>query len=298
MTTPTIFFDSPSLESICNLPIIQHQQKQLHQRVQHYQTSEIINTFTNPISFAPLHQQQQVGVQLAYFPQFPFQQQFQSEYIYNPTTYPSPPLDASIGLPSTRMASNDSGDHHNRSIISDNAQMNRSAIEPGSSASETPGAAPFSFDPSIKLSSGSNTTQQIDYYGQPPANYSGMPPTFGNTMPPTPHDYSASITPMQNQNGNVTRTTPPQFHQNQNRPPPVPAPQTMMTTFSSKTVSSTPKRYKCNICQKRFTRPSSLQTHTYSHTGEKPFKCPVEGCGRHFSVVSNLRRHQKIHTKS
>ncbi|RIB03483.1 hypothetical protein C2G38_1989847 [Gigaspora rosea] len=68
-----------------------------------------------------------------------------------------------------------------------------------------------------------------------------------------------------------------------------------MTTFSSKTVSSTPKRYKCNICQKRFTRPSSLQTHTYSHTGEKPFKCPVEGCGRHFSVVSNLRRHQKIH---
>ncbi|RIB04883.1 hypothetical protein C2G38_1886547, partial [Gigaspora rosea] len=52
-------------------------------------------------------------------------------------------------------------------------------------------------------------------------------------------------------------------------------------------------KYKCNICQKGFTRLSSLQIHTYSHTGEKPFKCPVEGCGRHFSVVSNLRRHQK-----
>ncbi|KAI8097961.1 uncharacterized protein B0P05DRAFT_461292 [Gilbertella persicaria] len=55
------------------------------------------------------------------------------------------------------------------------------------------------------------------------------------------------------------------------------------------------KRYCCRLCNKRFTRPSSLTTHTYSHTGEKPFKCPVEGCGRHFSVVSNLRRHAKIH---
>jgi uncharacterized Zn-finger protein len=33
----------------------------------------------------------------------------------------------------------------------------------------------------------------------------------------------------------------------------------------------------------------------YSHTGEKPFACDVDGCGRHFSVVSNLRRHKKVH---
>jgi hypothetical protein len=25
------------------------------------------------------------------------------------------------------------------------------------------------------------------------------------------------------------------------------------------------------------------------------FACEVEGCGRHFSVVSNLRRHKKVH---
>jgi uncharacterized Zn-finger protein len=69
------------------------------------------------------------------------------------------------------------------------------------------------------------------------------------------------------------------------------------------------KKHTCPICHKKFTRPSSLQTHMYSHTGEKrtplptnllmiAFKCEYEGCGRSFSVVSNLRRHKKIHSNS
>lgn len=94
-----------------------------------------------------------------------------------------------------------------------------------------------------------------------------------------------------------------------------PPPQSMMTQFSSKVPSNTQKKHKCKVCDKRFTRPSSLQTHMYSHTGEKrksqptfcdegasstdqsseAYACDVEGCGRHFSVVSNLRRHKKVH---
>ncbi|KAH8661130.1 hypothetical protein BGZ61DRAFT_403123 [Ilyonectria robusta] len=74
-----------------------------------------------------------------------------------------------------------------------------------------------------------------------------------------------------------------------------PAPQSIMGQFSSKVSSSTQKKHKCKLCDNRFARPSSLQTHMYSHTGEKPFACEVEGCGRHFSIVSNLRRHRKVH---
>lgn len=48
-----------------------------------------------------------------------------------------------------------------------------------------------------------------------------------------------------------------------------PAPSSMMGQFSSKMSSSTQKKHKCKVCDKRFTRPSSLQTHMYSHTGEK-----------------------------
>ncbi|KAH6974745.1 hypothetical protein EDB80DRAFT_693049 [Ilyonectria destructans] len=77
-----------------------------------------------------------------------------------------------------------------------------------------------------------------------------------------------------------------------------PAPQSMMGQFSPKASSSTQKKHKCKVCDKRFSRPSSLRTHLYSHTGDKPFACEAEGCGRHFSVVSNLRRHRKVHRRS
>ncbi|KAF2674792.1 C2H2 finger domain-containing protein FlbC [Microthyrium microscopicum] len=88
------------------------------------------------------------------------------------------------------------------------------------------------------------------------------------------------------------RTLPPPSTLGNSIPP---APSSMMGQFSSKVSTSSQKKHKCKVCDKRFTRPSSLQTHMYSHTGEKPFACDVEGCGRHFSVVSNLRRHKKVH---
>ncbi|KAJ4483483.1 hypothetical protein J3R30DRAFT_3448881 [Lentinula aciculospora] len=50
-------------------------------------------------------------------------------------------------------------------------------------------------------------------------------------------------------------------------------------------------RHQCNYCGKRFSRPSGLKIHITTHTGERPYVCPVEDCHRSFSVRSNMRRH-------
>ncbi|KAG2229336.1 hypothetical protein INT48_000402 [Thamnidium elegans] len=67
------------------------------------------------------------------------------------------------------------------------------------------------------------------------------------------------------------------------------------TNTNTQISADTSGRYVCPYCYKKFSRPSSLRIHTYSHTGEKPFVCTEPGCGRHFSVQSNMRRHLRVH---
>ncbi|RCH87012.1 hypothetical protein CU097_009605 [Rhizopus azygosporus] len=67
------------------------------------------------------------------------------------------------------------------------------------------------------------------------------------------------------------------------------------TTTTRKRRAPPSKKYHCTYCSKGFSRPSSLRIHTYSHTGERPFECPEEGCNRKFSVQSNMRRHLRVH---
>ncbi|KAK0448502.1 hypothetical protein EV421DRAFT_1782631 [Armillaria borealis] len=58
---------------------------------------------------------------------------------------------------------------------------------------------------------------------------------------------------------------------------------------------SSSRRHICELCGKRFNRPSSLKIHQNTHTGAKPFPCPFPGCGRVFNVNSNMRRHYRSH---
>ncbi|KAK4702993.1 hypothetical protein P7C70_g3226, partial [Phenoliferia sp. Uapishka_3] len=57
------------------------------------------------------------------------------------------------------------------------------------------------------------------------------------------------------------------------------------------------RRFYCTYqgCSKSFGRPSARETHSRTHTGAKPFTCPVPTCGRNFSVFSNLKRHMIVH---
>ncbi|KAA8641756.1 uncharacterized protein ATNIH1004_010695 [Aspergillus tanneri] len=62
---------------------------------------------------------------------------------------------------------------------------------------------------------------------------------------------------------------------------------------SDKSFQQNSYRYTCSICYKVFSRPSSIRVHFHSHTGEKPFRCTHAGCGKSFSVKSNMKRHER-----
>ena len=57
------------------------------------------------------------------------------------------------------------------------------------------------------------------------------------------------------------------------------------------------KKYVCETCNKKFGRISTLKAHIKTHTGEKNFKCKLEGCNKCFAEKGNMEIHYKRHLR-
>ena len=55
------------------------------------------------------------------------------------------------------------------------------------------------------------------------------------------------------------------------------------------------KKFKCSYCDKPFGRISTLKAHIRTHTGEKKYKCKIEGCEKYFAEKGNMHIHTRRH---
>lgn len=178
----------------------------------------------------------------------------------------------SYDLPPTPPLRPGSGHGHSRASPETKERPHSSSI---SSTASIHVAQPYA-SPAPSVSS---YTSPIDAPQQ--AIYYPRPPTATNFQPATPATLPHIQTQNQPSHSALISPVTPAWQHHHYFPP------------STTPYQQNHDRYICRTCHKAFSRPSSLRIHSHSHTGEKPFRCTHAGCGKAFSVRSNMKRHER-----
>ncbi|XP_014013338.1 zinc finger protein PLAG1 [Salmo salar] len=56
------------------------------------------------------------------------------------------------------------------------------------------------------------------------------------------------------------------------------------------------KNFPCQLCEKAFNSVEKLKVHSYSHTGERPYRCSHQDCTKAFVSKYKLLRHMVTHS--
>ena len=221
--------------------------------------------------------------------------------VSNPTVPPSPPIDPQLGFdvrhqsPSTTSSrSSTSAPQYFGGVINklelqqQRQQPLSTTSQPGQMMASQPSHSPYQnspYPPSPSAASNYSYPSPAHPNAFPggPAMYNQRP-LPNNFPPPVPTVVNSPI-PTSQEASPIEPNNPNHFqHQHHHY-----IAQTSATNFTGQSQD----RYVCQVCNKAFSRPSSLRIHSHSHTGEKPFLCPHKGCGKAFSVRSNMKRHER-----
>ncbi|KAG8528705.1 uncharacterized protein KY384_006392 [Bacidia gigantensis] len=208
---------------------------------------------------------------------------------------PSPPIDPQLGLdgplhsPASSQKSSATASHYSGGTYQSldpavNRQRSPPSISNGNSIRPQSPQAAFqgATYPDAPTSNTNYTYSQVST-SENQSMYQQRP--LPNTFPPAAPVNANPATPKSDETSPVEVNGQWQ-HQHQHH-------HYIAPSASASFPGQTSDRYVCHVCNKAFSRPSSLRIHSHSHTGEKPFICPHKGCGKAFSVRSNMKRHER-----